>query len=118
MELEIFSNYSTAAEPNLDLELAADCIRWLSATVGALGVVANTLTYLTAARLKMQTSGTVLMKCLALADSVMVFMLNAQSLGLDKAAETPLVDNDFVCNVGRFALASVVHSGWFAFPQN
>ena len=70
----------------------------------------NYLVHVTSSRLKTQTSGTKLMQCLALADSLAIIMLNFQATIVTFMRRDSLV-RIYMCKFNRVLSAATIHLG-------
>lgn len=74
---------------------------WVNVGLASFGLACNSLAYVTASRLKHQTSGTGLMKNLAVTDSLASTTIGVQSATFGWFQWSNLVNNDYTCMVMR-----------------
>ena len=93
------------------LELAMDFARWAKVVIACLSLGGSTFTYMTASRLRNQTSGSEFMKHLAIADSAAATLVAIHSVSTGWLQWMSWAANDFSCKLLRFFTRSAIQTG-------
>ena len=112
--MDFDSNSTQLPESFPEIDLATASLQWASIATASFGLAGNFLAYLTSARLKIQTSGTAFMKCLAVADSSTVVIVNSQSMVSHLLSSNSVMKIDYICKTGRFLSAIAAHLGAYS----
>ena len=111
--ITVFENTTTSStEGELELDLAIYSMSWVNVGLGTLSLAGNALAYVTASRLRNQTTGTGLMKYLAVTDSLASTTTAVQSAMFGWFQWNDVVNNDYTCMVMRFLAISFRQSGY------
>ena len=105
------NNATSFPETPVDLDLAIYGMSGVNVGLAALGLAGNALAYVTACRLRNQSSGTGLMKYLAVTDSLSSTTTAVHSAMFGWFQWSDLVNNDYTCMVTRFLGVSFRNAG-------
>ena len=106
------SNTTSSTGAEIELDLAIYGMSWVNVGLATLGLAGNALAYVTASRLSNQTTGTGLMKYLAVTDSLASTTTAVQSAMFGWFQWSNVVNNDYTCMVMRFLAISFRNSGY------
>ena len=95
------SNTTLLPEADVDLDLAISGMSWVNVGLATLSLAGNALAFVTASRLRNQTTGTGLMKYLAVTDSLASTTTAVQSAMFGWFQWSNVVNNDYTCMVMR-----------------